>query len=625
MKKVICSTFIFAFLAASIVGVNHVYQMLLTNHYTINTNKFSLVIGQINHSLNSMKSINKPIIISDELSLKEPVELEKVVETSVKPTNWEGMFNALTLPKTDTIEIAKNNIKEDRISTALSAPEKSSEQDSLNDYEVMDEQALIDLVEVKSVPEASVKKQKFYQDKTIPTIKKKAAVKTDLPKTTISYDSILKNMKNKLSMVPVKKQKQPYRKPTTNKIVPEKKEVNKNSFAQEDEIFSRKENRKNYESTYSLNAYSVNFDKMTTQDIKGFEVRFNDDLDDIYQDMSEGYINLEFLLNTKMMVRRGTILSNSHYPMNFDFVFENGETTIAVPLIDREGFDDFINVNNYRAIGGHVLVELDNKTEDIILESSYEAKIYLDKKFKAVDRASSDFNYILFVGVKPGNAIIKTRTLDNQYISKIIHITEEEFYFEPNLYLEKELDEYSVFEENLLGKKISALSISADKIESFSNEQKVEKLALNRFKQNNNIYFVGTRKYQEYKHLDESIFVGSWNNDYIDLPSEDYMGFVLSRFDEQELSSRCMVQVNITKPAKELVYNGQTDRGGMHVRSLILDKDGSFYDDLSLESSKIFLLGENQGIVNFKINYTDGSVDFIQSYCSNSTYLVEQL
>ena len=40
---------------------------------------------------------------------------------------------------------------------------------------------------------------------------------------------------------------------------------------------------------------------------------------------------------------------------------------------------------------------------------------------------------------------------------------------------------------------------------------------------------------------------------------------------------------------------------------------------------KIFILGEEQGIINAKIKYTDGSEDYLQSYCSNSTYLVEQL
>ena len=56
-----------------------------------------------------------------------------------------------------------------------------------------------------------------------------------------------------------------------------------------------------------------------------------------------------------------------------------------------------------------------------------------------------------------------------------------------------------------------------------------------------------------------------------------------------------------------------------------LDEDGKFYDDLSYNSRKIFLLGEKQGVINIKVQYTDNSIDTLQSYCSKDTYLVEQL
>ena len=52
---------------------------------------------------------------------------------------------------------------------------------------------------------------------------------------------------------------------------------------------------------------------------------------------------------------------------------------------------------------------------------------------------------------------------------------------------------------------------------------------------------------------------------------------------------------------------------------------GDFYDEISYATERVFLMGEEQGTINIKLNYTDGSSQFIQTFCSDSTYLVEQL
>jgi hypothetical protein len=65
----------------------------------------------------------------------------------------------------------------------------------------------------------------------------------------------------------------------------------------------------------------------------------------------------------------------------------------------------------------------------------------------------------------------------------------------------------------------------------------------------------------------------------------------------------------------------------------MLDSDGKFYDSFSNKTRKIIIIGEGQGgsevspdaKVNIKIQYEDGSVQFLNSYCSPNTYLVEQL
>jgi hypothetical protein len=65
----------------------------------------------------------------------------------------------------------------------------------------------------------------------------------------------------------------------------------------------------------------------------------------------------------------------------------------------------------------------------------------------------------------------------------------------------------------------------------------------------------------------------------------------------------------------------------------VLDSDGKFYDSVSDKTRKIIVIGESQGSsdvfadakINIKIQYQDGSSQFLNSYCSPNTYLVEQL
>ncbi|HLW56518.1 MAG TPA: hypothetical protein VKY27_03980, partial [Bacteriovoracaceae bacterium] len=72
---------------------------------------------------------------------------------------------------------------------------------------------------------------------------------------------------------------------------------------------------------------------------------------------------------------------------------------------------------------------------------------------------------------------------------------------------------------------------------------------------------------------------------------------------------------------------------GLVTSSQVLDQDGKFYDSVGPKSNKIIILGENfgpidqsqDGKVNIKIDYLDGSTRFLSSYCSPNTYLVEQL
>ena len=73
-----------------------------------------------------------------------------------------------------------------------------------------------------------------------------------------------------------------------------------------------KKDKKIYMSDYSVQTYSVSKNKK--EDLNNFEVRFQDDQDEIKQDFGDGQISIKVKMNNSMMIRRGTVFSSDHYP-----------------------------------------------------------------------------------------------------------------------------------------------------------------------------------------------------------------------------------------------------------------------------------------------------------------------
>ena len=595
-----------------------------------------------------------PVKASDLVANFKPIDLEKrFLNTQKLIAAKEVKLKEKFENKTSQSNDKSNGKTEDRISTAMSATEKSNptevtqknivedatkvapEEMVFFDYSVEDvepvkaEQTIVESQNQKAmaslVKVGSAKKTLSPVVNSDDTQQKGPTKDKDLQQNILG--EILKGMGKE-----IQKPKSVAKAPSAPPI--KKSGANKAATAPEPSMafdsgmpFEKKMNTQNHNSVYRLTTQSMSFNAKNSGDIKNFEVRFFDDLDDIRRSDSTGVVVLEDSLNTSYAVRRGTIFASGHYPVTTDFVLEGHDVNIRVPLPSEESFQQLVEKLGITGLGGHILIELDELTEDAALEldTVYEEKLFLDRSLKVVDRGDSDYSYIMFVGVVPGNKIISFRTYRNEVTSKIVHISEDEIYFDTNFYNQVESDEFELFEENLLSKETGLLSVNENEIVDLAYDTKFTKKTVNRFQLGKSLYPVGARKYYELKHLNESVFVGRWDSDYIDVPSESYMRFAISNFGGYSLQESCVVQINLEKQAKELSYNGQSNKGNMRIEARILDTDGVFYKDLSDQSKRIFLLGEEQGSLNIKIKYVDNSVDYLQTFCSKSNYVVEQL
>jgi hypothetical protein len=127
------------------------------------------------------------------------------------------------------------------------------------------------------------------------------------------------------------------------------------------------------------------------------------------------------------------------------------------------------------------------------------------------------------------------------------------------------------------------------------------------------------------KHLSDSIFVGTDANFDIDVPGNEFIARVLESNQVSSLKEHCVVQINVTKSLSGFTVNGKNHSGEMYTETTFLDEDGKFSKTDFEQAEKAFIVGDMEGIFNVKLEYSDESSQYLKTFCSEGTYVVEQL
>ncbi len=362
-----------------------------------------------------------------------------------------------------------------------------------------------------------------------------------------------------------------------------------------------------------------------------FEIRFNDDASDVREDYGTGSITLEDELRQDRMTRSVTVLKRGYVPTNNDLILEKGETTLSLPVIEERAFNTMMEPYGNRGFIGAVLVELDDNTDDADLDSPYGKALPLDGDLKVTDK--DDYRYKLFLGVRAGNALLTYRHQNRQRISKIIHVHEQEVTFDANEFDNLQRVRVSLQEEELLASGKSSLVTSAERVRVFATNKTAKKINQSTYELDFGLGLLGERNYIELNHQDEPVFVGIRQNKTVHVPSENFMRHVLANLPGHDMTNRCVVQINLPKGLDKIIVGSESVNESLETNTQLLDQDGKFYDSPSDKTKKIIIIGESQGSdsfsrdgrINIKLNYVDGSVEYLGSYCSPNSYLVEQL
>lgn len=366
------------------------------------------------------------------------------------------------------------------------------------------------------------------------------------------------------------------------------------------------------------------------KDLRHYDLRAVDDGQTIIQDNGTSEVVLKENLQSENNSRSFLLLNREHVVTHVDVPFAPGRADITVPALEKEYAEKF-QIRNQKAPRGMVMVELDEKTENITLDGAKYSTVFFDEKFK--ESKIEDAAYVMFFGVEVGNRTLFTTDSRGKTSPRIIHVFEEELTFDPNLYLEQKDLVVTLKEEDLMSQKPRELGIAASDINLTLSNIKAERLGTNTYKLKAPALLMGSRHYLTLSHQREEIFVGVDTSKVVHIPSEDLISAVIRKFKLQGHASACLIQVNLDRPAKKYEVMAESHQETHVSYALVLDKDGGFYESMGEDSKKLFIMSESQAgeaftqnaKINIKIDFLDGSTKSFSSFCSPNTYLVEQL
>ncbi|MCP4913746.1 MAG: hypothetical protein GY909_11580 [Oligoflexia bacterium] len=372
----------------------------------------------------------------------------------------------------------------------------------------------------------------------------------------------------------------------------------------------------------AITAKEVRFGLGAQGDIHNFQLIPNYNKNETFNSDTDGILNIQNGKIKTGSVLSGTIIKRDYVRTRVSIHMDTQNMTI--PLFAHNELQAYLDDNNLEGYGGFLLINAMDNIDDLDIDNEYEHRVFLNRSFKVVSQ-DSEFSFIMFMGVKPGNTTISGMTLDGQVFNKISLITPDEVVYEEIKLVNKSIDKIKLWQFQTMASVLSELDIENDQAMYFNTKNYVEKLNINTYSTTVPVRDTGMRKYHELTHLGESIFIGYNENHDIETPSREFIADLLRTFEQDGLESNCLVQINFSDSIAKIEFEGDTEYGANSMDTLFLDADGRMGKDANPTSKKLFISGMDQGTISVKVDYLNGKEEIFNTFCSPGTYLVEQL
>jgi len=374
---------------------------------------------------------------------------------------------------------------------------------------------------------------------------------------------------------------------------------------------------------FIISAKEINLSTQKKRQLRTFEFIPDYDRAERSDDQGSGEIAFGYSLSGDMNTQTGTIQAPGMRPTRVELNLAK-KATFEVLLINEDGMQKFLQKKGLSIEGNLILLAIDPSIADTEIDSKYAERFFFDNNFKSLS-SSAGASLVMYAGVKTGNIMVRYQLRNKEVAEKIVYVGDGEMYFEHAEFTSSNRETYTLTTRNLMGQKRKELNIDGEQISFFNTNIKSKKKTLNAYDIKVPALVSGMRKYLEFTHLKDTVFVGTSSTKEIEIPNNDFIAKVLEMNQVSSLKDRCLVQINLSKDLRDFKVNGKNRTGEMYVETTYIDIDGNFSRDSFEKAEKAFIVGDLQGQFNVKLDYTDGSTEFLKTFCSENTYFVEQL
>jgi hypothetical protein len=593
-------------------------------------------LNQQNTSENLASDINREVLIVNSINKELDREIKK------QKNNLSYKLN-----KVDTVSFKLSSIKRENKSIDLSVYEINNSDDIVvKKFQAEKiskvEMSIPTIQEEVAVAEKidSTDEMVFFEYKDKPEVKnelKAENINTKLYERPIS-DTVKNVIKREIGEIPVVENKKK-KIETKVEIIPEEK--NNESMESEEALNDQvvfdysstirkaenniseskvsalvAKNVKNVE--VNIRAIDVNLNNGSVNHKSSFEFEPDYDRNERIYDNNSGEIRYSLTTEAETSIATGVLVAQEYVPTRLDLVMNTHNT--VVPMFKEEMMNSFLTKHSTDKVNA-ILISMPSALKDVDIDSEYSKKIFLNSKFK---EDNTNRQFVMFLGVTAGNILVKY-DIEGSTSQKIIYVGEGEIYFEEPVFEKGERNSFELTTRKLLSTKNTELNISNRDVRVFNTDIVSKKQGLNVYELKMPTSVAGNRKYIQVKTDGNDVFVGVDGPSKIEIPEKEFISRVIQKNNINSLEDRCLIQVNLNKEISNIVVAGKNASGDMYLETSYLTGDGEIQSEYSEDAEKVFIIGEQIGIVSANIEYSNGTKENMKTYCSNGTYLIEQL
>ena len=145
-----------------------------------------------------------------------------------------------------------------------------------------------------------------------------------------------------------------------------------------------------------------------------------------FTDSGSGRIELKERPFNKFSKLSGSIFHHGSMITRVNLPISEGFKSRTIPLIDISGFENYLDKNKLKGIGGSLLIDFgENDPMRVQIDSAFEKKIYLDRNLN-VSEFFGNHRFTFFIGVSPGNTLLTLIKSKGRFSEKIVFVENSE-------------------------------------------------------------------------------------------------------------------------------------------------------------------------------------------------------